>query len=44
MQLRKKNPLKLGGSSEAKKEIQARWTLQKTNSVYTTADVAIISV
>jgi hypothetical protein len=26
--------LKLGASSEAKKEIQARWTLQKTNSVY----------
>jgi hypothetical protein len=29
-----KIPLKLGPSSEARKEIQAWWTLQKTNSVY----------
>jgi len=31
---RKKIPLKLGASSEARKEIQAWWTLQRRNSVY----------
>jgi hypothetical protein len=30
----KKNPLKLGASSEARKEIQAWWTLQRTKSLY----------
>jgi hypothetical protein len=31
---KKIDPLELGASSETKKEIQAWWTLQKTNSVY----------
>jgi hypothetical protein len=31
---KRKIPLKLGASSEARKEIQAWWTLQRRNSVY----------